>query len=185
MSNSRAGRNGVLLIMALGLGALFVFSFVYRIENPSLTRRVEVREQDHGEAGGMGQIAALMERLNENPDDPAVLTALGEAFMTIGSWDRAALFLERALQSQPENVMLLNQLAMSTFRAGNHEEAAEYLNRVLEHDPDNVTAHFNLGILYKHYLDDPDQAGEHFRAVLEAPDAEAGLKEQAAQEIQE
>ena len=54
MSNQKIGRTAVLLVTALGLVAMFAFSFVYRIENPSLTRRVEVREQDHGEAGGDG-----------------------------------------------------------------------------------------------------------------------------------
>ena len=50
-------------------------------------------------------------------------------------------------------------------------------------EPENPEARFNLGILYKHYLNKADEADKLFTAVRDAKDTPQDLRDMASKEL--
>ena len=175
------GRKTVLILMIVGLGAIFVSSFVYRADKPSLTIQNAPRGGMSGDP--MSGIMELMARMQENPNDVGVLVTLGEQFMRIQSWDKALALFQRALVVEPSNIGILQRLGMCLINLGKYAEAAGYYEMILGLEGENAQAHYNLGILYKRFLKDENKAHEHFQAVLDQKDVPPDLRKMAQDEI--
>jgi len=178
------GKAIVLCSMALCLAAMVVSSAVYRTSNPSLVREVEQSGADHGQ-DVMAMIGQLMQRLQENPQDPEILESLARAFSHMQAWDRAGQFWKRLLAVEPGNSQARQQLAMTLYRLQDFQGAAEQLQAVLQQEPDNAYAHFNLAILLARRLEAPDRAREHLQAVIDAPGTPEDLRQEARTRLEE
>lgn len=78
--------------------------------------------------------------------------------------------LEETLQK--ERGLYHYNLAVSYTQAKLYDEAVEAYEKSLTFNPDNADAHYNLGLLYAGYKNDPDKAVLHYRKYLELrPDA--------------
>ncbi|GAB6176056.1 hypothetical protein JCM16814_09470 [Desulfobaculum senezii] len=180
------GRQVLLLLMAVGLVALFAGSLVYRAKHPSLTQHVEHTgsQQGGGQAmsgASMEMIKALMAKLEENPKDVHVLHTLGEQFMRMKAWDRAKALLERGLSVEPANKQILRLLGLTEFNMEHYAEAAEKFETVVALEPGDYISHYNLGIVYAHFLEKPEKAREHFEAVANGE----GVPDESRKEAQE
>lgn len=173
------GRRLVAAVLGLGLALIFVASFVYRLQNPSLT--VQVRQDPPTAA--MSKITELMTRLESEPNHLPTLMTLGDQFMRMADWDRAVVFWKRALAVDPLQEQALNGLGVAYYNLDQFSESAEQFERIVEMRPDSHRAHFNLGMLYKHYLGDPQQARMHFELVLELDPGEEGLAERIQEQL--
>jgi Tfp pilus assembly protein PilF len=178
------GKAVVLCSMALCLAAMVVSSAVYRTTNPSLVKEVEQSGADHGQ-DVMAMIGQLMQRLQENPQDPDILESLAMAFSRLQAWDRAGQFWKRLLAVEPGNTQARQQLAMTLYRQQDFQGAAGQLQAVLKQDPDDAYAHFNLAILFARHLEAPGRAREHLQAVIDAPGAPEELREEARTRLEE
>lgn len=157
------GRRLVIAVLGLGLVLLFVGSILYRLQNPSLTMQARQGQQ----SAAMNEIAELMARLDSEPNHLPTLMALGDQFMRMGSWERASVFWKRALAVDPAQDRALNGLGVAYYNMDQFADSAAQFERIIVLQPDNHRAHFNLGMLYKHYLDEPERARVHFERVLE------------------
>jgi len=157
------GRRLVIAVLGLGLALLFVGSILYRLQNPSLTTHVHQDQQ----AAAMSKIAELMARLDSEPNHLPTLMSLGDQFMRMGSWERASVFWKRALTVDPAQDQALNGLGVAYYNLGQFSDSAEQFERIIVLQPDRYRPHFNLGMLYKHYLEEPERARMHFERVLE------------------
>lgn len=175
------GRKLIIAVLGLGLAMIFIGSFLYRLQNPSLT--MQARQSESSIA--MGEVATLMANLDKEPDHLPTILALADQFMRMASWDRAAAFWKRALAIDPDQVSALNGLGVAYYNLDQFTESAQQFQRIIAMQPDNHRAHFNLGMLYKHYLDEPDQARLHFERVLELDPGEEGLAERIQGELDE
>ncbi|TVR01551.1 MAG: tetratricopeptide repeat protein [Desulfovibrionales bacterium] len=163
------GRRLVVAVIALGLVLLFVGSVIYRLQNPSLTMVSRPSETSMA----MSEITELMARLDREPNHLPTMMALGDQFMRMGSYERAAVFWRRSIALDPNLERALNGLGVAYYNMDQFSESAEQFARIVEISPDNYRAHFNLGMLHKHYLDDPELARMAFQRVLELnPDDE-------------
>ena len=161
------GRRLVVAVIALGLVLLFVGSIIYRLQNPGLTMQARPSETSMA----MNEVSELMARLDSEPNHLPTLMALGDQFMRMGSWERAAVFWKRSIGLDPSLERALNGLGVAHYNMDQYHESAEQFERIVELNSENHRAHFNLGMLYKHYLEEPEQARVHFERVLElAPD---------------
>lgn len=183
------GRKTVLGLMAVGVLAMFATSFVYRMENPSLTERVE-RPAGMGGMGKNGQmtgpmkeIMELMQGLQEKPEDVGLLLRAAEQFMMMNAWDRAAVFLDKAASLEPDNPQVLNDQGIALYNMKKPEDALGKFERLLEKNPDDYRARYNLGLLYKYALKNPDKARECFQAVADSPTADEKAKQGAREEL--
>ncbi|TVM19923.1 hypothetical protein DPQ33_01470 [Oceanidesulfovibrio indonesiensis] len=190
------------LILALVLGGLvviFVTSFMYRMDHSLQRKVVTAQEHDHGDEDGMppasqggmmgqggegmGEVRSLMQQMRENPNDPDVLVALSKRFLAMEDVASAGNFLQRALVADPGNIEAMSLLGMVRFEAGEHEEAAELLRRLVRLDADNATHFYNLGMLEKHFLDQPEAAREHLETALSLVDDHSDLGHRIQNEL--
>jgi tetratricopeptide (TPR) repeat protein len=182
MTQHDQGRRFVIAVLGLGLAFLFIASILYRVQNPSLTMQARQDQQ----AAVMSKIAELMAGLDKEPNHLPTLMTLGDLFMRIGSWEQAAVFWKRALAVDPAQGQALNGLGVAYYNLDKFFESAEQFERMIALLPDNYRAHFNLGMLYKHYLDQPQRARTYFERVLELnPADEAELIRRVQAELAE
>ncbi len=172
-------------LMGLALAAVFVGSFLYRVENPSLEVRADAPAMPQGmaESGPMKEIMELMQRQKDEPDNPAVQLELAERFLMMGAFDRALIFLERAEKLDPDNPQILNDKGIALHNVGRSEEARGAFEAVLIKNPDDYRARFNLGLLYKYALGDMAKAAEQFKVVIDSPAADERTRKQAGEEL--
>lgn len=153
-----ASRRLLILMLAFGLLAILAASLYQRFANPSLTvSRISGAGQPQN---GMAVIGQLMEQAAANPRDQELLLRLVEQLMAIGQWQSAENFAQRALALDPENSpngRAMYLLAVIHHNQGRHKEAAELLEKLLAKD-ENPSARYSLGVLYLHFLHEP-QAG--------------------------
>jgi lipoprotein NlpI len=185
---SASGRRTLVLVLAAVLAVLFVTSFWYRMEHPSL--RVEMRTERQappgmGQGMDMNRVQELMARMGEKPEDVPTLLELADLFMGMEAWDRAALFLERAGKIAPEDPRVLRGLGMVHFEKKEFDKAAAAFAKILEREPQDPTTHYNLGIVLKHYLNRKAEADAHFKAVMGNAAADQELRQEAARELGE
>lgn len=181
-------------LVVLGLGAMFIGSFSYRLSNPSLVKRIGVqspRDSDFGNQQGgmntgmtqelMSHIGELMSKLSQNPEDFDVRLELAEHFMEVGDWKSASVHLTRAVALKPDSVPANYFMGVAQYSQGNFAESAKAFEQLLsiESDP---SAMFNLGILYAQHLNKSAEAKELFAKVAALPDTPADVKAKA-QEI--
>ncbi len=176
------------LILAGAVISMLVFFVQYRMDNPSIASKSQTghgqQTEDMEKLGA--EIGKLMKRLEKNPDDLSVLKKLGRTFMMMKSWDRAIHFWNRALEVDPGYTTARMQLAQCFYQKKNYQSAAKHLEEVINSDPSHTRAHFNLGILYKYYLDSGGKKWDkHFRKVLQAGGVERSVREKAKKELQD
>jgi len=181
----------VILLMFAGLAAMFVWTFVYRANNPSMVAAMEQQGGKFGmgqgeeNAGAMGAVMQAMQRLKANPEDPAALKQAAEAFAMAEMWDKALPMLEKAQAAEPKDLDLLNLLGVAYFRMERPQDSAKQFAAMLQIVPDDFHAQYNLGAVYKHGLNDMGKAKTYFEAVIANPTADPQTKEQARQELAE
>lgn len=176
-----SGQKLVLAALLAALLAMFVGSFVYRMQGSGLV--VEIK-QEHG-GGGMGKggpggpmgggmagidmehLRELMQTMEKNPSDPKVLLELGNTFMMMQAWDKALEFLDKAVKLKPDDIQVHRALGMVRFERKEYPQARKSFETVLKMEPGDVLAHYNLGILLKHYMKKPAEGDVHFRRVVQ------------------
>jgi Flp pilus assembly protein TadD len=193
-SNGATGPNAagrlVLAFVAFGLLVLFVGSFLYRMERPSLEVRQEPRPGAMGQAmgqamsGPMKEVLELMQKLKERPDDPDLQLEMAERFMDMGAFDRAKIFLDKVARIRPEDPDVQNALGVTLYNLKDIEGAKAAFEGMLARDPEDYRARFNLGLLYKYALGQPDKASEALRAVVDNPKTDPKTRETAQKELE-
>lgn len=189
-SNRTFGRKVVLAVSFLLVVGVFAASVGYRMVNPGLEKHA--RQKTRGasamsSAMGGGRIEGIRETmalLKENPEDFESLKKLGNAFLMMQAWDRAEPFLERAQKINPDDHEVLMSLAIVHFQLKDHQAAASIYEKLLQESPDDPLINYNLGILYKHFLNKPTEAAALFRKSVENAGDDAEMQERARQELQ-
>jgi tetratricopeptide (TPR) repeat protein len=105
------------------------------------------------EQGRLRQAVGVLEKLvEENPEDPALLNALG--YLLTDRFDRHAEargYIQRALAMDPDSPAIIDSMGWVLFKLGDYESALDYLERAyrLFDDPEVaahlVDAHWALG----------------------------------------
>jgi tetratricopeptide (TPR) repeat protein len=181
-----ARRRSTLFLLAC-LGAMLFAAVVYRVENPTIVKFEERREMPGGgsmeKMGDMAGVSSMMKRLQDNPDDMEAMRSLGMSFMEMQAWDKALTFWNMVLERHADDVMALNQKGFCLFELEQYPEAAALFDRMLAIEKENFHAHYNLGIIYKYYLEQPDKAAVHFQAVIDASPDDPALVSNARREL--
>ncbi|MDR2352951.1 MAG: tetratricopeptide repeat protein [Deltaproteobacteria bacterium] len=82
------------------------------------------------------------------PNSQTNLVHEGEELFSLGNFDGASLFFQKALEECPGNVQALNNLAVVSLARGDSRGALGFLKEALEMRPDFLEARFNLAELY-------------------------------------
>ncbi|MGX9366747.1 tetratricopeptide repeat protein [Desulfoplanes sp. PS50] len=180
--SSRGFEKSLLGIVGICLVVLAGTMIFHRVTHPFLDVR-EVRMNPSADQGPMADITQLMEQLESNPNDLDALRGLGNAFMHMKAWDRALMFWNRVLAIEPHDTMALNQKGVSLFQKQDYPASAATFATLIEIDADNVYALFNLGILHRHFLDDPAQGERYLQAILKLDSVPEDVLQAVRQEL--
>ena len=187
------GRRSVVLVVVLSAAAMFVTSFVYRMNHPNLFVQVEHRHEQKsamppgmGEQGGpMAKVKEYMARVDQNPDDVEALVGLGNAFLMMRAWDRALVPLIHASELAPGDAGVLKAVGIAYFNKKEYDKASEAYQAILAVAPDDTLALFNLGIINKYYFKKMDVARTYFEKVLSLEKNDSEMLKMARQELEQ
>lgn len=186
-TDERVRPRAFIVFMALLFATMLLSSLWQRFLHPDLVIR-SMADHEHAQGGmkdNASAIGQLMQRVAENPRDLESTLKLVEGLMSIGEWQSAENFAQKAsnlAEANPNEIRPLYLLSFIHHNLGRHEQAAELLEKVLAKQ-DNPSARYNLGILYTHYLGQPEKGVEQFRKALAHDDLTAGLKAAIREEL--
>ncbi len=95
-----------------------------------------------------GLIAEHQSVLAKDPQNLAVLVALGNAYYDNGAWRNAIIAYERALQIEPRNADIRTDMGTSYRNLGQYDRALMEYRLALEYDPSHLNARYNMGVVY-------------------------------------
>lgn len=187
-----------LLVLLAGILAMFGGAFWYQNSHPGhLTEVTEVRGGEQrgnvaqagvpGLATAMSQdemahIAENMGKLQNDPNNPALLLDLGEHFLQSGNFDKAELFLERGSKAAPDNAKIWHLLGLAQYRLEKYDQAALSFEELVKHEKSGPSL-YSLAVLYKYFLNQPAKAKDLFNQALALPDLDDKLKGKIKEEI--
>ena len=74
-------------------------------------------------------------------------------------------------------------LGMVRFERKEYDLAKKSFDVVLKKEPNDVLAHYNMGILLKHYMKKPAEGDQHFRRVVQLGTADPDVLKSAQEEL--
>jgi len=194
-SNVELGRRAVIAMAFLGVAAMFVASFVYRLNNPNLfvaSRQAPTQEVTPGTmppgmeqmGGNMARVKEYMAQVEADPNDVDALVGLGNSFLMMRAWERAVVPLDRANELRPGDIEVLKGIGIARFSLEDYVKASAAYDEILEIDPEDTLALFNLGVIFKYYFDKPDQARTYFEKVVAIEREDSEMIKLAKQELE-
>ncbi len=175
-------QKSVAVLAMVCLAAIFFSSLWNRVHNPGITVETRVGPSQQEQAM-MGQVSTLMAEVERNPENIQALTELAQAFMVMQAWQRAYSFWQRVLALEPDNQLALNQAGFSLFQQERYTEAVDYFETLLKLDNENYRSLFNMGVIFKYYLDDQERATKYFQQILEISPDDEQLLERVRREL--
>jgi cytochrome c-type biogenesis protein CcmH/NrfG len=115
-----------------------------------------------GMGGGMGQqvpsperlkamadkqAEPLLEQLKSKPNDPALISQIGNMYYDAQVFPTAIEYYQRSLAIEPKNAAVRTDLATAMFYSNEPDQALTEFDRALKDDPKNSNALFNRGIV--------------------------------------
>lgn len=172
-----------LAIMGIGLLAMLAGSFMYRLSSPGLVTDGRPRTAVANKAPSEAEIVGpMMQQLQKNPNNIEALMFLGEHFLGHENWAQAATFLQKAVVAAPSEPRPLYLLGICQYHNKEYAEAAASFERLLTLY-DEPAARYNLGLLYRHNLNNIEKAKTHIEALLANAEAPEELKKLAQEEL--
>lgn len=83
------------------------------------------------------------------PNDPAVLTGIGQVLLGVGDAEEAAAVFERAIQAEPGNPSHYIHAALAWRATHDPQKAVQYLEKALRIDPVLEQPYLELAAIYK------------------------------------
>ncbi|SNS01125.1 TPR repeat-containing protein [Humidesulfovibrio mexicanus] len=189
------GQKFILFALLAVIVTMFVGSFVYRMKGGGLVVEVHQERGGMGGASAMGgpmagmmgvdmeQLRELMRRVEQNPNDAKVLLELANTFMMMQAWDKALEFAQMAAKAEPGNPDAHRAMGMVRFERKEYAEAKKSFDIVLKAAPDDALAHYNMGILLKHYMQKSAEGDAHFRRVVQLNPKDSDVLKSAQEEL--
>lgn len=93
------------------------------------------------------QVAPLLEQLKSKPNDPALLSQIGNSYYDAQIYPVAIDYYQKSLAADPKNASVRTDLATALFYNQDPDHAITEFDRALKDDPKNSNALFNRGIV--------------------------------------
>lgn len=123
------------------------------------------------------KIAELSRSIAKDPENPKLLTALGNAYYDREDWDRAVEAYEKARRKAPADPNLLSDLGAAYRNRGQFARAVSCFEKARTADPDHWQSLLNLVLVTAFDTRDRAAAQRHFdelkRRYPEVPNLEA------------
>jgi tetratricopeptide (TPR) repeat protein len=123
-----------------------------------------------------------MEAADAKAGDFKLQLAAAETFYRLKAYDKAALYLDRAVKLRPRDAAALALAGNARYDAGDYDAAASFYERALQVEPNNADVRADLGNAYSQ-RQPPDlrRAVEEYRKAVKAnPRHEIALQNMAS-----
>ena len=137
------------LAAALALaGVLTVGYIVYAAGAPALPGISGTPAPEASASIDTARVAQLMGQIQQDPNDIAALTELGDAYFTARDYQTAATWMSKVLAVDPQNVNALIGLGAAKYNQGDLAAAETDWRAVIAIAPTNQEAYYDLGYVY-------------------------------------
>lgn len=109
-------------------------------------------------APGGERIGEIQQALDRDPENPQLLTELGNAYYDREDWDRAIASYEKARRKAPKNANLLSDLGAAYRNRGEFDLAVSYFRKARENDADHWQSLLNWVLVEAFDRKDPAAA---------------------------
>lgn len=153
----------------IGAGVLVaLLVLLYSIEQRSPAPTAAQQSGTTSQASSGANVAALQDRLKQNPEDVDAMIALGNQYYDAGFYTDAITWYGKVIEKQPNNTDVRTDLGTAYFYSGQNDKAKEQWGIVFQQDPNKLQAHMNLGVLYSSQTPpDNDAAAKEWRTVIQ------------------
>jgi len=93
------------------------------------------------------QAAPILERLKSDPNNPDLLTSIGNLYYDAQQYPIAVDYYGRALKAKPADAAVRTDMATAYWYLGNADAAIAEFNKALTYEPNNPNTLFNLGLV--------------------------------------
>ncbi len=93
------------------------------------------------------QAAPLLEQLKSKPNDPALLSQIGNMYYDAQVFPTAIEYYQKLLAVDPKNAAVRTDMATAMFYSNDLDHSIVEFDRALKDDPKNSNALFNRGIV--------------------------------------
>lgn len=93
------------------------------------------------------QAAPLIEKLKSDPDNPQLLTSIGNFYYDAQQFPIAIDYYNRALKVKPADAAVRTDMATAYWYTGNADSAIAEFNKALTYEPNKPNTLFNLGLV--------------------------------------
>jgi tetratricopeptide (TPR) repeat protein len=119
-------------------------------------------------ASSSAQAQAAMDAADRNPQDFTAQITAAATFYQLEAFDKAELYLKRALALKPNDPDALTGMGHTKFDTGDYVGAATYYEKILAQRPNDADVRADLGSTYsKRTPPDYDRAIAEYRKALE------------------
>ena len=150
ISKLTANRAGVVAIASFLVMTLCIYGYVRQnARNKAAAQAARTHglvAHDHLRQIANTQAAPLLEQLQKQPNDAALLASIGKVYYTNYDFADAITFYEKSV-SLKDDVNVRNNLGGLYFYSGDSRAAIGQFETILKHDPGNDSALFNLGLV--------------------------------------
>jgi Flp pilus assembly protein TadD len=113
-------------------------------------------------AGAQDGAAEIQNALQKDPENPRLLTALGNALYDRQDWDGAVKAYEKARRKAPSDPNLLSDLGAAYRNRGEFKRATACFEKARAADPDHWQSLLNLVLIDAFDKRDAESAKRHF-----------------------
>jgi tetratricopeptide (TPR) repeat protein len=160
-------------ILPLLVGGLLGFIGGYFAAGGGRPVTAPAAQAAEGDPAG-GGTAELQAAVDKDPENPKLLTALGNAWYDREDWDRAIATYEKARRKAPDDANLLSDLGAAYRNRGEFKRAVTLFEKAREHDKEHWQSLLNLVLIHAYDLHDAAGAQRWFdelkRRYPEIPD---------------
>ena len=93
------------------------------------------------------QAAPLIEKLKSDPNNPELLSSIGNFYYDARQYPTAVNYYQQSLKLQPSNVNVRTDMATAYFYGGDADSAIAELKKSLSYEPTKPNTLLNLGIV--------------------------------------
>ena len=148
--------------MALLVGGLIGFSAGYFAGGGGRPGRAAAAPEGRGGGPADGRLAELTRAVDRDPENPELLTALGNYRYDREEWEGAIEAYEKARRKAPKDPALLSDLGAAHRNAGEFDLAVAYFGKAREADPQHWQALLNWTLLEAFDRRNPAEAQKLF-----------------------
>lgn len=132
-----------------------------------------------------GALEALLERIQNKPDDPELLANIGNQYYDNREYGKAIEYYEKSLKLRPENVNIRTDMGTAIWYSGDPDRAIREYQTSLKYQPNHPQTLFNMGVVRWQGKQDRKAALELWQKLLETAPSypERGKVEQMMQQV--